>query len=489
MKRMMVGVMLGVSVLGSPSPTSAQTPVTLSLEDALARSVPASETLELAKAAVLRARGEQHRAKAERYPQLNANISFNRLLESQFANFDFGDFSSDTSSGGGFEDLPFGRPNTYTFGLSFSQTLYAGGRLAGQAQSADAGHRSASLGVTAATAQLMLDVVSAYYDAVLADRQLAIARAVLAQADSTLTRTEQRYGVGAEAEFEVLRARVARNNQRTSVILRDNERDVAHVRLTQMLDLPIDQPLELVTSLGDAVPAGTPTLTEFLETPSDTSAEHRVAVRQAAEAVQVQEGAVRVAKAQRLPALVVTSQYGRLGYPSGVSPFRTDFLSDWNVAVGVQFPLFTGGRLAGERDVAEAGLREAELRFRQAAKLARLDTRTAFSGLTAAEAAWEASEGTVGEAERAYRIAETMFQEGISTQTELLDARVAWQTSQLIRVQAARDLQVARVRVALIQQLPVPGLSGASSGASQPRQASQPQRATPIAATGTGIIP
>ncbi len=489
MKRLTIVVRLGIVLLCTPSLTLAQGPIALSLEDALARSLPASETLELAKAAVLRARGEQHRARAERYPQLNANISFNRLLESQFANFDFGEFGSDSSDGGGFEDLPFGRPNTYTFGLSFSQTLYTGGRLSGQAQSADAGHRSASLGVTAATAQVMLDVVSAYYDAVLADRQLAIAQAVLAQADSTLERTEQRFTVGAEAEFEVLRARVARNNQRTSVILRDNERDVAHVRLAQMLDLPIDQPLELVTSLDDTTPTETPTLRQLVQSPSDTSTEHRVAVRQAAEAVQVQEGAVRVAKAQRLPTLVVTSQYGRLGYPPGVSPFRTDFLSNWNVALGLQFPLFTGGRLGGDRDVAEAGLREAELRFRQAAKLARLDTRTALSGLTAAEAAWEASEGTVEEAERAYRIAEAMFQEGISTQTELLDARVAWQTSQLIRVQAARELQVARVRVALIQQLPVPGLAGVSSGGSQPRQTTQPRPAASIPTTGTGIIP
>ena len=456
MTRLTVAVRVGIVLLCSPSLTLAQGPIALSLEDALARSLPASETLELAKAAVLRARGEQHRARAERYPQLNANISFNRLLESQFANFDFGEFGSDSTDGGGFEDLPFGRPNTYTFGLSFSQTVYTGGRLSGQAQSADAGHRSASLGVTAAT---------------------------------TLERTEQRFTVGAEAEFEVLRARVARNNQRTSVILRDNERDVAHVRLAQMLDLPIDQPLELVTSLDDTTPTETPTLRQLVQSPSDTSAEHRVAVRQAAEAVQVQEGAVRVAKAQRLPTLVVTSQYGRLGYPPGVSPFRTDFLSNWNVALGVQFPLFTGGRLGGDRDVAEAGLREAELRFRQAAKLARLDTRTALSGLTAAEAAWEASGGTVEEAERAYRIAEAMFEEGISTQTELLDARVAWQTSQLIRVQAARELQVARVRVALIQQLPLPGLAGVSSGGSQPRQTTQPRPAASIPATGTGIIP
>jgi len=177
----------------------------LSLEQAMESAIPASEALELAKAAVFRARGEQYRANADRYPQLSASLGYNRLLASQFEGLDFGGGTSgDSGSDGG--QLPFGRANTYNLGLSLSQTLFAGGRIAGQTASADAGHRSASLGVTAAEAQLTLDVVSAYYDAVLADQQLSIAQATLAQADSTVRQAAQRQAVGAEAEFEVLRA-------------------------------------------------------------------------------------------------------------------------------------------------------------------------------------------------------------------------------------------------------------------------------------------
>jgi hypothetical protein len=76
-----------------------------------------------------------------------------------------------------FRNLPFGRENTYRFGLSASQALFTGGRLGGQSQAADAGLRGAELGVTAARAATLLDVAAAYYDATLGDRLVGIARA------------------------------------------------------------------------------------------------------------------------------------------------------------------------------------------------------------------------------------------------------------------------------------------------------------------------
>jgi outer membrane protein TolC len=47
------------------------------------------------------------------------------------------------------------------------------------------------------------------------------------------------------------------------------------------------------------------------------------------------------------------------------------------------------------------------------------------------------------------------YQEGISTQTELGDARVQLQQALANRAQSARDLRVARLRIELLEQLPL----------------------------------
>ena len=82
--------------------------------------------------------------------------------------------------------------------------------------------------------------------------------------------------------------------------------------------------------------------------------------------------------------------------------------------------------------------------------------------------AWQASQGTADQATRAYSIAEVRFREGISTQLELSETRVQLQQALANRARAARDLQVARVRLQLIRDLPIGaggGFGGAGGGA------------------------
>ncbi len=120
----------------------------------------------------------------------------------------------------------------------YPRPLFTGGRLRGQTAAANAGVRSAATGLTSARAQLLLDVTQAYYDATLGDRLVTIAQATLEQADTTLSQTQVARRVGNQSEFDLLRARVTRDNQRPIVIQRTADRDLAYYRLKQMLDIP-----------------------------------------------------------------------------------------------------------------------------------------------------------------------------------------------------------------------------------------------------------
>jgi outer membrane protein TolC len=150
----------------------------------------------------------------------------------------------------------------------------------------------------------------------------------------------------------------------------------------------------------------------------------------------------------------LSSDYAKINFPDDPLPSGR-FLTDWTVGVTVQLPIFTGGRLSGDRMTARAGLDQARLRQRQVEEQARLDARNTIATVEEAEARWAASSGTVRQASRAYQIAEIRYREGISTQTELSDSRLQLQQAQANRAQAARDLQVAKVRLALIKDLPL----------------------------------
>ena len=484
--RLRVLLPIALFVLLTPA-AHAQAPGTrsLSLQEALSTGQAASERTGIARAGVLRAEGQLKQARSEFFPQLNGSASYTRTLASQFSRA----VEEDTTSApapecrsftadptlpiterldslesalecaslqnpfAAFKDLPFGRANQYNLGLQASQTLYAGGRIAGQAQAAQAAVRTARIGLESAEALTALDITQAYYDAVLADRLLTIADSTLGQAERTYENTKLGYDVGNIAEFDLLRARVARDNARPAVISARSQRDVAYLRLKQLLEIPLADTLSLVTPLGDSTDSLPPPPLGTLT--ADTGVEARASVRQAAEAVNAAEGTARSVRGGALPQVKLTSSYARLGYPDDVFPSWSDFVNDWTVSLGVSLPLFTGGRISGEKQVARANVDEARLRLKQARELAALDNQSADATLAAAEAAWAASAGVVSQAQRAYEIAELRYREGLSTQTELGDARVQLQQALANRAQSARNLQVARVRSALLGNLPV----------------------------------
>jgi outer membrane protein TolC len=466
----------------------ARTPLTLAtaLEIAAAR----SESVALAQTALARNEGEFVRAKSGRRPQLSGSASYERSIFNEFQGvFDDIDFGGDGDDGsGGIGNLPLGRLNTWRATLSFSQNLYSGGRLAAQDAIVTVGRRGAGQALVGARAQALFDVTQAYFDAALSGRLVAIAEATLDQAGATLRQVQAGFDAGTQPEFEVLRARVNRDNQLPVVIRQRVSRDVALLRLKQLLDLPPDAELELVGELDDerlAPPspfaetvsaiernllAGTPgsfTLQANMTLPD------RNAVAEAQTAVQAREASFAAVRAERRPNLNLTSNYSRIAFPSG--PLPSFERSNWAITASVTMPFLTGGRQRGDEMVARANIEQARIQLQQVEELAALDTRSAWAELVAARAAWEATSGTVQQAARAHEIAQVRYQAGLSTQLELSDARLLSQQSEANRARAARDLQVARARAALLPNLPLttPG-GGAGAGTPVPTPAPQP---------------
>ena len=470
----------------APAPARAQTASSggrLTLAEALRLASEQSEAVEIARAGETRADADIQRAFSQRFPQLNFAGGYTRTLASEFSSaFEPGGPPCDPlmvdpaqslerrvteleraascgsiGTGGFFDfsDLPFGQRNIYQLGVDFSQALFAGGRITAQEEQARLARESATLTTSITEAQLALEVTRAFYDAALADRLVAIAESVYEQAQAAYEQTRLAWEAGRQPEFELLRAQVERDNQQPTVIRRRADRDLAYLRLRQLLELPATTPLELDVDLEHPdLPPPLP-FADDLAASRDAEPTVPLSVRQSEAAVAIREQGLRLARAERLPSISLTSSLSGVGYPGdGVFPTAGDFRANWTVGALVQVPLLTGGRLRAGQVAAQADLTEARAALQQSRELAELDRAAALQDLAAAEALWEASAGTVQQAQRAYEIAELRNREGLSTQLELSDSRVSLEIAQANRVQAARDVQVARARVALLPLLP-----------------------------------
>ncbi len=510
--RRAVAVMLAATVASTAAAQDSVQParadsagaISLSLTEAVRLAEQKSHDVRLARAGVTRARGQELQAASQLLPQLFGSAGYTRTLRSQFSALSSPDTStfrgppgpcdqylrdpsattaerlagledaqrcaSGTNPFGGFGDLGFGATNQYNLGLSLSQSIFTGGRVRSQIAAARAGRRAAEVTLAAERAQAALTVAQAYFDAALSARLAAIAELSLRQSDAVVAQVQLARDVGRTSEFELLRARVARDNQRPVLVQREGEREIALLRLRQLLDLPLDAPVRLVTPVDDtaAVYAAIEPIT--LSTASD-DVDSRAPVRAARAGVDAGQASLRAIRAQRLPSVSLTSSYGRVAFPTSGFPGNNEFRENWTVGVGAQVPLFTGGRQRGEEMAARASLEESRARLEQTRDLAALDLRVQETALAQARGAWEASAGTAEQAERAYGIAQVRYREGISTQLELDDSRLLLEQAQVNRATAARNLQLAIVRVALLQDLP---LQLQSAGIQLPAQQASP---------------
>ncbi len=478
-------------------------PLTLTLAEAVRLAEDKSHAVRIARAGVTRARGLELQAASQLLPQLFGSAAYTKTLRSQFSALSSPDTATSTSPPGpceqylrdasastaerlaglenaqlcalgrnpfgGFGKLGFGAANQYQLGLSLSQNVFTGGRIRSQIAAARAGRRAAEVTLASERAQAALTVAQAYFDAALSERLAAIAELSLRQSDAVVSQVQLARDVGRTSEFELLRARVARDNQRPVLVQRQSEREISLLRLRQLLDLRLDAPVQLATPVDDT--AAVYVAIAPMRTAGVTDPDSRAPVRAARAGVDAGQASLRAVRAQRLPAVSLTSNYGRVAFPTSGFPGNNDFRENWTIGLAAQVPLLTGGRQRGEEMAARGSLEESRTRLEQVRELAALDIRVQETALAQARGAWEASAGTAELAQRAFAIAQVRYREGISTQLELDDSRLLLEQAEVNRATAARNLQLAIVRVALLQELP---LQLQSAGIQLPAQQQAP---------------
>jgi outer membrane protein TolC len=463
----------------------------VSLSDAVTRALTQSEAITIARAGVTRARGQVIQGESNLYPQVSGNASYTRTFATQYSSLIHApttgprnvplctiQFDSTVSPaarqaalaesqsclgptvGQEFATVGFGALNTYQLGLTVSQTIF-NGQFFAAASAASVPRQAAEIELTAQRSQVIYDVAQAYYDASLADELATIADSTMAQDERTLAEARVGQRVGAQSEYDLLQSQVTRDNQRPVVLQSHNNRDIAYQRLAQLLKMPLDAPLHLTTTVDSAadLPGGVhlPALVDStsMVAAGDTAAERRSSVREQALAVREYEALLSQNRAEYLPTLTLWSGYARVAYPTGGLPAWNSFLENWSLTLGASVPIFNGFRTHGDILVAQANVTEQRARLQQTRDAAALDAHSALAGLREATAGWSATTGSVDQAAHAFQIAEIRFRSGLSTLVELTASRLALQQSLANRAQAARNLQVARVRMALIRDLPL----------------------------------
>lgn len=445
-----VYLVAGACSVAVVQPAAAQSARPLSFEEAVAAAERAAESVAIARSEVDRARAQVLSARAGYLPTVNGSLQYQRTLATEFDDIMFGPPGTEAEE----IDLPFGRANNWRVNLSASLPLFDFFRTKNALTAARAGVRSSEINVRSTRAQVVLQVAQAYFDAVLAQRQVEIAEVTLQQAERTFEETRLSFEQGAAPEFDLVRAEVTRDNQRTLLIHYRVQRDTTLVSLRRLIGVPLDQPLQLTSRLD------TNDLEELLATARKAAgiqSDNRLAVAQAKEAVAAREASVKLARAEYYPILSAGTDLGLVNYEN--TPFQGDWRTNWTIGVTLSLPIFDGFRRNANVNSARADLAAAKAQLQLTSEVADVEVAQARANVEASRSQLENSIRTVKQAQRAYEIAELRFSQGASTHLEIVDARVQLEQALLVQARAARDLRLALLREALLPALPLGSLA------------------------------
>ncbi|HXY68265.1 MAG TPA: TolC family protein [Gemmatimonadales bacterium] len=452
-------------------------PVRLTLEGAIARALRSGNEVRIAEAGVRQAEGQVTQAWASALPEIRANVTYQRTFASVFQGLGSGipTFApNDTlpladrvsyleknapnaafaGLGGMFSSTGFGSPDSYVATLTFSQTLFQGGKVGAGIRGARAYEQAAHAQLDETRRDVTYRVTQAYLNALYAARIVDITEASQVQVNEQLHRVSLNHQVGSSADYDLLRAQVEAANQEPLVIAARNSRDIALLEVRRLVNLPADQPIELVSAM--------------LQTPADSlprvdlaALELDVTGRAAIEAAQAnvafRREAVHVYHGDYYPSIKLVSSFGGQAFPASGFPSRlSDFHEDWTASLVLSVPLFDGLRTHGAVLQAEADLSRAEAQLAQTREAVAIEIEQARAEIVRAQALVAARHVTVGQAERAQHLASVRYSNGIATALEVSDARLALQQASVNEAQATRDYLLAIASLERALGHPVP---------------------------------
>jgi outer membrane protein TolC len=269
--------------------------------------------------------------------------------------------------------------------------------------------------------EIVFRVVDAYYEALLATKQMELAEQALKTTQSILDRSQSRFDSGLVVESDLLTAKVRRAARRQELIRARNNLDLARAELNTALGVPMDtsfQPAEALMEAALPIP-----VLQDVEKLALTN-------RRDLKRIQSEESA------QRQNVAIAKSSFGpRVNAFAGWEMDNPTFVAggggnNWLGGVEMQIDLFQGGAKRAELARERARQERATAMKQIASDGVRLEVRRAYYNLDSARQEVEVARAVIAQAQDSLRINQDRYDSGLTTVTDLLGAEEATRRSQ-----------------------------------------------------------
>jgi outer membrane protein TolC len=257
-----------------------------------------------------------------------------------------------------------------------------------------------------------------YLQAVASQSRIEAVRAQVQTAEVLHNLALDQKAAGTVPGIEVLRAKVELQAQQQRLIVAENQFATDKLALARAIGLPLGQEFALSDRM-QYVPFTTMSLEEavrraYADRPDYQSAQAKV---------RAAESEWKAAKAERLPTINLSADYGVIGQ----RPW--DSHGTFAVSTNLRIPIFQGGSVRAKEWESEAAMRQREAELEDLKGRIHYDVRNAFLDLKSAADRVEVAQSAVKLADQQVLQSEDRFRAGVTNNVEVVQAQEALATA------------------------------------------------------------
>jgi outer membrane protein TolC len=413
-----------------PSGTVSDTPLALTLRDAIDRGLKANLGLLVSDSTSDVARSQRVRALSALLPQVTGHVSetIEQLsLKTIGFNFKIPGVSIPTVVG------PFhytdARANATWTAFDYSARK--------NYRSAQDNERASRLSVENAR-DLVVQAVAAAYLQIIADASRAEAiRSQVQTAQALYDRAVDQKQAGTSAGIDVLRSQVELQQQQQRLLAQDNQFAKDKLTLGRIIGLPSGQEFKIAETVPFS-PLSSIAQDQALRLAMDQRPDFRGYAAQ----VRAAEEAVQAARGQRYPTATVSADYGDVG-PTLASSHGT-----FTFTASANFNIFDGGRIGADVVQAKANLKQKQDELADLRAQIEYEVRTAFLDIRTAADQIAVAQSNLDLANQTLAQARDRFSAGVSDNIEVVQAQESVASANDNLISALYSHNVAKVALA-----------------------------------------
>ncbi len=331
----------------------------------------------------------------------------------------------------------------YSLSLSASMNPFASGKKLINVAKSKTSLSSVREGYRLTKASLVLEVTRKYYSLLKAEELLGLKIQSLNQRRTHLDFAQTQYGLGLVPRADVLKAEVDLASAQVDSLQAVGNLGLARAELNDKLGLSLDYPVEVKSvKLAKAPPSDLDScLTQALA--------HRPELAQQRLNLSIMKDNLKLAEIDRLPLFTLKGSYNVYAdrFVFGGVPLNHENWErnrDWQVGLGLSFPIFDGGVGCRAIQGAKIGINEAKLNYEELERGVKLEVKSAHLNLVTSLKRIELTDKQVKSARESYEVALGRYKTGVAPITEVIDAEVALTSSKVNHISAIYDYLLAK---------------------------------------------